>query len=52
MSETVNQCIVETIGLTVRYNGFTALYSVDLCVRGGSVTIVLGPNGAGKTTLF
>lgn len=42
--------IIETTGLTRRYGALTAVDSLDLDVREGSVTGFLGPNGAGKTT--
>jgi ABC-2 type transport system ATP-binding protein len=41
--------VVEDI--TKRYGPRTALDSVSIEVRGGSVLALLGPNGAGKTTL-
>ncbi|MGH2904796.1 MAG: ABC transporter ATP-binding protein [Solirubrobacteraceae bacterium] len=39
-------------GVTVRFDGITALERVSLDVSGGEVLGVIGPNGAGKTTLF
>ncbi|TLS40965.1 ATP-binding cassette domain-containing protein [Streptomyces montanus] len=39
-------------GLRVTYDGFTALYGVDLDLFPGTITAVVGPNGAGKSTLF
>ena len=44
--------LLETRGLTRRFGSFTAVDSVDLDVRGGSIHAIIGPNGAGKTTLF
>jgi branched-chain amino acid transport system ATP-binding protein len=44
--------IIETRGLTKEFRGFTAVNSVDLKVRRGSVHALIGPNGAGKTTCF
>lgn len=45
--------IIEIRGLTKRYeDGFEALKSVDLDIRGGEILALLGPNGAGKTTLI
>jgi ABC-2 type transport system ATP-binding protein len=38
-------------GITKRYGSRTALDSVSIEVRRGSVLALLGPNGAGKTTL-
>jgi branched-chain amino acid transport system ATP-binding protein len=39
-------------GLTVRFDGITALEDVSLDCAAGEVLGVIGPNGAGKTTLF
>jgi len=41
---------VETVSYS--FGGLRALDSVDVSVRGNSVTSLIGPNGAGKTTLF
>ena len=41
---------IESVGLTKRYGGETAVEGLDLAVRKGSVYGFLGPNGAGKTT--
>ncbi len=42
--------IIETEGLTKRYNSYTAVDSLTLQIREGEVFGFLGPNGAGKTT--
>ena len=42
--------IIETEGLTKRYDSFTAVDSLTLQIREGEVFGFLGPNGAGKTT--
>jgi ABC-2 type transport system ATP-binding protein len=42
--------MIETTGLTKRYNRLTALDSLDLKVERGSLFGFIGPNGAGKTT--
>jgi len=44
--------ILQTEHLTKEFRGFTAVNSVDLAVRRGSIHALIGPNGAGKTTCF
>jgi branched-chain amino acid transport system ATP-binding protein len=44
--------IIATRGLTKEFKGFTAVNSVDLKVRRGTIHALIGPNGAGKTTCF
>ncbi len=44
--------LIETRGLTKRYQDITALADCSLEVRRGEVFGLLGPNGAGKTTLL
>lgn len=39
-------------GLTVRFNGITALQDIDLDINQGTFNAVVGPNGSGKTTLL
>jgi len=41
---------IDADGLTKRYDGTTAVDSLDMTVLSGSVFGFLGPNGAGKTT--
>ncbi len=42
--------MIETLGLTKRFDDFQAVTDVNLNVRAGEVMALLGPNGAGKTT--
>ncbi len=46
----MSEIVLESRGLTKRYNGFVAVDNLDLTVRQGEVFGLLGPNGAGKTT--
>jgi urea transport system ATP-binding protein len=43
--------LLELRGVTVRFDGFTAIDGVDLTVVEGELRFLIGPNGAGKTTL-
>lgn len=42
--------MIEAVGLTKRFDGFTAVDDVTLTVHHGRLLALLGPNGAGKTT--
>jgi ABC-2 type transport system ATP-binding protein len=42
--------MIELIGLTKRFDDFTAVEGVTLSVASGQILALLGPNGAGKTT--
>lgn len=42
--------MIETVALTKRYDGKTAVDGLTISVREGEVLGLLGPNGAGKTT--
>jgi len=44
--------ILRAVGLSVRYEGGTALDDVSFELCPGDRTAVVGPNGAGKSTLF
>ena len=43
---------LETVALTKRYGGITAVAAVDLQLHQGEILGLIGPNGAGKTTLY
>ena len=47
-----SEYILQTKGLTKEFKGFTAVKTVDLNVRRGTIHALIGPNGAGKTTCF
>ena len=44
--------ILETHGLTKRFNGLTAVDQLTLSIDAGDTFGLLGPNGAGKTTVI
>lgn len=44
--------ILESKGITKKFQGFTALNNVDLTLERGRIIGLLGPNGSGKSTLL
>lgn len=46
------EIILESCGVTKRFESFTAVSGVNWRLRTGEAAGIIGPNGAGKTTLF
>ena len=44
--------MLETVGLTKRFGGITAVKGIDLTILPHTVVGLIGPNGSGKTTFF
>lgn len=44
--------VIETRGVGMRFQGFTALKDVNVRIQPGILTSIIGPNGAGKSTFF
>jgi len=44
--------LLETRGLTRRFDGYSAVADMNLKIERGSIHALIGPNGAGKTTMF
>ena len=44
--------ILETVGVTKRFGGLTAVNDVSFSIPRRSIVSIIGPNGAGKTTFF
>ena len=50
MNTETNVLVLEN--LTVGFDGFKAIDSLNLNVRKNELRVIIGPNGAGKTTLL
>lgn len=48
----MTKILLETVDLSVRFGGHTAVDSVSCAFCAGELTAIVGPNGAGKTTYF
>lgn len=46
------QPVVETVGLSKRFGGVSALSNIDFRLQQGELRCLIGPNGAGKSTFF
>jgi urea transport system ATP-binding protein len=46
------EMVLDIEGLTVSFDGFRAIDSLNLYVDKGELRVIIGPNGAGKTTLL
>ena len=44
--------LLDLDGVSVSFDGLTALYELSLVVEPGEMRAVIGPNGAGKTTMM
>ncbi len=48
----MSDALLETVSVTKRFGGLTAVDEVSISVRAGEIFGIAGPNGAGKTTFF
>jgi branched-chain amino acid transport system ATP-binding protein len=48
----VSDAVVETIDLTMRFGGVTAVDRVNFALKERELRCLIGPNGAGKSTFF
>jgi branched-chain amino acid transport system ATP-binding protein len=48
----MSEALLETVSITKRFGGLTAVDEVSISVRAGEIFGIAGPNGAGKTTFF
>lgn len=48
----VNRTILKICGISVVFDGFSALTDIDVSIPEHEISFFIGPNGAGKTTLL
>jgi ABC-type uncharacterized transport system ATPase subunit len=48
----MNEPLLQTLGLTMRFGGVVAVDRVDFALQEAELRCVIGPNGAGKSTFF
>ncbi len=48
----MSEVLLELHGVTVRFDGLTAVHELDLNIERGMIRALIGPNGAGKSTVF
>jgi branched-chain amino acid transport system ATP-binding protein len=48
----MQESLLQTSGLTLKYGDYAAVSEVDLSIRPRQLHSIIGPNGAGKTSLF
>ena len=51
-AEAVEDSILYLEGVSVSFDGFKALNSLNLIIKRGEMRSIIGPNGAGKTTMM
>jgi branched-chain amino acid transport system ATP-binding protein len=52
MTAPLQETLLKTNRLTMRFGGLVAVGGLELEVRRGAIHSIIGPNGAGKTTVF
>jgi ABC-type branched-subunit amino acid transport system ATPase component len=52
MNQNDRHIVLETLEITKRFGGLTAVGSFSFQVKKGDISSLIGPNGAGKTTVF
>ncbi len=52
MTPLITKSSLETVGLTKRFGGVTAVDGATVTFQHGKINALIGPNGSGKTTFF